>query len=141
MTKRINPRKAKIHQTYTIEEAGQLLDRSIPTIRSWIKNGLPVLRGQIPHLIIGADLREFLEAKKKAGRKPLGPDQLFCLSCKKPQVPLGGMVDYIRISDRRGRLMGICPVCDSMCNRFTTPAHLHKFATFFDISKRTHGRA
>jgi len=137
MTKRINPRKVKIHQSYTVEEAALLLGRSIPTVRSWIKKGLPVMCGQIPHLILGADLREYLDKSQKSSKRPLAPNQLYCLKCRKPQAPYGALVDYIPISDARGRLEGLCPTCGGVCNRFASPRQRPQFAEIFDLTIRT----
>ena len=141
MTRRINPRKVKIHQSYTVEEAALLLGRSIPTVRSWIKKGLPVMRGQIPHLILGGDLREYLDKSQKSSKRPLAPNQLYCLKCRKPQAPYGALVDYIPISDTRGRLEGLCPICGGVCNRFASPRQLLRLAEIFDLTIRTHKNA
>ncbi len=141
MTRRINPRKVKIHQNYTVEEVAQLVGRSIPTVRSWIKKGLRVMRGQIPHLILGADLREYLDKSQKSNKKPLTPNQLYCLKCRKPQAPYGALVDYVPISDVRGRLEGLCPTCEGICNRFASPRQLPRFAEIFDLTIRTNKNA
>ncbi|NOR63875.1 MAG: helix-turn-helix domain-containing protein [Rhodobacteraceae bacterium] len=141
MTRRINPRKAKIHQSYTVEEAALLFGRSIPTVRSWIKKGLPIMRGQIPHLILGAELREYLDKTQRSSKRPLAPNQLYCLKCRKPQAPYGGLVDYVPISAKRGRLEGLCPTCEGICNRFASRRQLPQFAEIFDLTIRPHKSA
>jgi len=141
MTRRLNPRKVKIHQSYTVEEAALVLGRSIPTIRSWIKKGLPVLRSQIPHLILGADLREYLEKAQKTRKTPLQSDELYCLKCRKPRKPYGGLADYIPATVSKGRLEGLCSVCSSICNRFTSQSQLPKFIDIFDLTIRPYENA
>ena len=141
MARRFNPRKVKIHQSYTVEEAALVLGRSVPTVRSWIKKGLPVLRAQIPFLILGADLREYLEAARKTGKTPLQSDELYCLKCRKPRKPYGALADYISTNASKGRLEGLCPVCGSLCNRFTSQSQLPQFADIFEITIRPHRNA
>jgi len=141
MARRRNSRKIKIHQSYTVEEAALVLGCSVPTVRSWIKKGLPVLRSQIPHLILGADLREYLEAAQKTGKTPLQSDELYCLKCRKPRKPYGALVDYIPTTTSKGRLEGLCPVCGSLCNRFTSQSQLPKFTDIFDLTIRPYENA
>lgn len=53
--KRINPRRAKLHRSYTAFELAELLDVHKNTVRQWIKAGLPVVDGARPALICGGD--------------------------------------------------------------------------------------
>ena len=39
--RRPNPKLAKIHRTYTVEEVARLYDVHRNTVRQWIKDGLP----------------------------------------------------------------------------------------------------
>ena len=72
MARRANPRKVKIHLNYTIEEAAEALSVSIPTVRSWIKGGLPALTSKRPYLIMGSELRECRYAVTKPHDKTFG---------------------------------------------------------------------
>ena len=65
MAKRANPRAVKANLTYTIEEAADCLGVSIGTVRTWAKNGLPILKAQRPFLITGFALRTFLEKQRQ----------------------------------------------------------------------------
>jgi excisionase family DNA binding protein len=59
--RRPNPRLIKIHRSYSIDEAARLLHAHKNTIRSWIKQGLPIIDRRRPTLIHGADLSAFLK--------------------------------------------------------------------------------
>ena len=92
MAKRINLRAIRANTAYTFEEAANTLGVSIVTIRGWEKRGLSVMRLQKPFLILGCELQEFIEKRIRNAKVPLDSDQLYCLPCRKPQIPMGRMV-------------------------------------------------
>lgn len=136
MPKQTNPRAVKAARSYTVPEAADALDVTSGTVRQWIRNGLRVMKAQRPCLILGSDIREFLTAMRAGRRTPLGPDQLYCLSCRRPCQPYGMMVDYIAHSAHTGRLSGLCDVCDGTANRMVGRASLPALREIFDIHCR-----
>ena len=136
MAKRPNPRAVKAVLTYTIPEAAQALGVTCGTVRAWIKQGLPAMTAQRPYLILGGDLRSFLASRVTKGKVKLAPDQLYCLTCKSPQTPLGLMLDFTPHSATTGRLTGLCAVCGVTCNRMASLASLTQLSAIFDIACR-----
>jgi len=136
MPKRPNPRAVKAARTYSIPEAAEVLQVSNGTIRQWIRNGLRAMTGQRPYLILGADIRDYLTRVRTDRKTPLGPDQLYCLSCRKPRQPYGMMVDYIPHGTHTGRLTGLCDVCDGVANRMVGRVSLPALNKIFDIACR-----
>jgi len=51
-----NPRRVKIHRSYSVEEMSRLLGVHKNTVRNWLKNGLEPIDDQRPTLIRGSDL-------------------------------------------------------------------------------------
>ena len=90
-----NPLRAKIHRSYSIEEVARLYGVHKQTVRNWIDAKLPTLKSQRPHLITGRDLREFHERRRQQRKRKCRPGELYCLRCRTPQRPAGGMLDYI----------------------------------------------
>ena len=123
--RRLNPRLAKIHRSYTVEEAARLLGVHKGTIRTWIKEGLPTTDKQRPLLILGRDLRGFIEKRRALNRRPCGPGQIYCLRCRSPRHPAGGLADWVHCGPSSGNLVGICPVCESMMYRRANFGKLH----------------
>ena len=115
--KRLDPRRAKIHRSYSIEEAARALGVHKQTIRNWIKDGLPVMTGQRPYLIAGDDLRDFLQRRRASGKHPCGPGELYCLRCRTPRAAAAGMIDYVPLTALSGNLRAICPVCSTLMHR------------------------
>lgn len=134
MAKRVSPRKLKKHRTYTYDEAGAVLGISPHTLRAWSTNGLTVMTSGKPHFILGAELIRYIEKRqaKRTVKADLG--EMYCFRCKALQSPLWAMVDYIPINDSRGRLMGLCAVCEGVLQRFAGKDDLGKFEQVYEIT-------
>ena len=63
-TRHPNPRLAKIHRNYTVEDVASLFGVHRNTVRAWVKHGLPTNDGRRPTLILGSHLAVFLAAKR-----------------------------------------------------------------------------
>ena len=82
MAKRPSHRALRAARSYTFEEAAIALGVSKGTVRTWVNNGLPAMKAQRPHLILGEALKDFLQAKTAKRKSALRPAELYCLSCK-----------------------------------------------------------
>lgn len=134
MAKRVSTRKVKKDRLYTYEDAGDLLNLSSATVRSWRSLGLVVMTESKPHYILGEALIEFVASQqaKRASKPSLG--KMRCFTCAEQKAPFGAMVDYIPITNSRGQLMGLCETCDGPLYRFAGKASLSKLDGIFDIA-------
>ena len=133
--------RIKIHHNYTYSEVAEIMRCHPQTVRKWGNMGLVVIKDQLPHLILGKHLKEFLEGRKKA-KRPLKPNQLFCLKCRAGKVPLGRMADFSIDTNGTGRLSGICPDCETMIHRFvgnTLPADVAPDLEISSPTQMAHG--
>ena len=134
MAKRVSTRMIKKHRHYTYDEAADALGVSVQTVRSWRDGGLAVMTGRRPHYILGEALIEFHATRHQSRSVNMTVDQFYCLTCHTPRKPLGMMVDYIPITDRRGRLSTLCEVCGGPCQRFASRSSLKDLGQIFDIA-------
>ncbi|MGJ8615536.1 MAG: hypothetical protein ACSHWS_01775 [Sulfitobacter sp.] len=134
MAKRVSTRKVKKDRLYTYEEAGDAVGVTSHTVRAWRSSGLDVMTATKPHYILGAVLIEHIQSRQRNRSVKGALDQMFCFTCKAQTRPLGAMVDYIPINDARGRLMGLCCMCEGTLNRFASKADLGKFDGIYDIA-------
>jgi len=136
MGKRLpNPRLAKIHRNYTIEETANLFSVHKNTVGSWIKQGLPICGKKRPILIMGRDLRVFLEAKKIKNKRPCKPDEIYCVRCRAPKKPAADLIEYRAITDTLGNLVALCPDCESIMNRRISLAKLKQMPGCMGITQ------
>ena len=138
MRRHPNPRAIRAARTYTIPEAAEALGVSVGTVRGWVRQGLSAMTDKRPFLILGDHLRGFLEVKRIRRQARLARDQLYCLSCKRPESPMGLMVDCIPQTPKTARLVGLCGTCGGICNRMVSRARLTEVREIFDV--RLHER-
>lgn len=129
-----NPRLAKIHRNYTVEEVACLFGVHRNTVREWVKRGLPTNDGRRPMLILGVDLIEFLNARRAKNKRTCKPGEMYCVRCREPRAPAGDMADYQADTATLGNLIAICPVCDAMMYRRVSLARLGEVRGTLDIT-------
>jgi hypothetical protein len=112
-----NPRLAKIHRNYSVEDTARLFKVHKNTIRNWLKDGLEPIDDQRPTLVRGDELRRFLAHRRARAKQACGPGRIYCLPCRAPKVPAGNMTECLKTGDTTGALRGICPDCDRMIHR------------------------
>jgi hypothetical protein len=134
--RRIDPRLAKLHRTYTVEEVARLFGAHRNTVRAWLKSGLEPIDDVRPTLILGDELRRFLGERRASRKRPTPCGMIFCLRCREHRRPAGGMVDYLPRTGTTGDLQGICPDCDAMLYRRTSFAAMATVRGNLDVTIR-----
>jgi hypothetical protein len=134
--RRIDPRLAKLHRTYTVEEVARLFRTHRNTVRTWLKAGLRPIDGRRPALVLGDELRRFLSERRASRKRPTPPGMIYCLRCREPRRPAAGMADFVPRTGSTGNLQGICPVCDLMLYRRVGFAALAAIQGDLDVTIR-----
>ena len=129
-----NPRLVKIHRSYTVDEAASRLGVHKNTVREWIRRGLPTNDNKRPLLILGRDLLAYLQARRVRNKRPCRAGELYCLRCRTPKEPAGGMVEYQATTPMLGNLVAICPDCHAIMNRRASVAKLNLLKPHMDIT-------
>jgi hypothetical protein len=134
MAKHHNPNLAKIHRNYSVGETANLFTVHKNTVRMWIKEGLATIDTKRPILIQGSSLRDFLQAKRASGKRKCQPHEIYCLRCRAPQNPAENMADYEPINANTGRLIGLCPSCNGIINKYLNIRQLLSIQGKLDIT-------
>ncbi len=136
MGKRANPMAVKAALTYDINEAAKALGKTPAIIRSWIKDGLPVMSSRKPYLISGEAIRSYLREKYKAAKRPLGPDDFFCPGCGGARQPVEMAATARPMQNKSVLLKGVCTRCGCTCTRMISKSRLDEFAQRFRLSNK-----
>ena len=135
MAKLQNPNRAKIHRNYTVEEIALLYSVHKNTVRLWLKDGLPAIDQRRPILISGADLRRYWQNKWVSRKRKCQPYEMYCMRCRIPQRPAENMADYEPLNLDNGRLIGLCPGCGGIINKFVKSTRLDELRDQLDITQ------
>jgi len=133
-TRHPNPRLAKIHRNYTVEDIATLYDVHKNTVRQWLKQGLPVCDNKRPMLILGRDLAAFLQVRRIKNKRTLWPGEIYCVRCRAPKAPAADMAEYQPVTETLGNLIAICPDCDAIMNRCVSLAKLEQIRGEMEIT-------
>ncbi|WP_430416298.1 helix-turn-helix domain-containing protein [Parasphingorhabdus sp.] len=115
--KRINPRLAKLHRSYSVFELANLLGVHRHTVREWLKKGLPKADDTRPVLILGSDFQSWWSKQRKKEKRPLQPGQFYCCKCRDAKAPALGMVEYAATNGTTGNLKAMCETCETVMHR------------------------
>jgi len=132
--RRPNPRLAKIHRSYSVDELARLFTVHKNTIRAWFQQGLVPIDGQRPTVVRGDEVQRFLCDRRARAKCPSGPGRIYCLPCREPKVPAGKLAECVAVSDTAGTLQGICPDCDRMIYRRVNPQKIDLVRGDLDVT-------
>jgi hypothetical protein len=122
-----NHRLVKSHRSYSVEEIARLFAMHKNTVRLWIKAGLGAIDDKRPIVILGHELISFLRLRRAKNKRPCAWGEMYCLRCRSPRLPAGGMVEYKSISATMGNLSAICPECNRFMHRLISSAKFGEF--------------
>lgn len=132
--RRSNPHLVKIHRCYSVDGASQVCSVHPNTVLRWLNKGLATIDDKKPFLINGEVLQTFLESRQAKRKRPCAIGELYCLRCKAPKPPGGGMAEYRADNDTVGNLTAICPDCSALMNQLVNVAKLAHFMRVFEVT-------
>ena len=129
MAKRLqNPRSAQINRSYKVDEIADLYGTHKNTVLNWIKQGLQTCDTKRPILIKGSALNEFHAKRRIRNKRPCKEHEIYCMRCKKPQIPVSGLVEFKPINDKTGNLTAICSHCETIMHRRVSLTKIQLFS-------------
>jgi hypothetical protein len=134
--RRINPRQAKLHRSYSVVELAFSLGAHKHTVRAWIKLGLPTADNTRPLLILGSDFQDWWNKRRRTAKRPLKAGQFYCFKCRDPKNPALGMVEYIPTNAVTGNLRAMCATCGTMMHRSARLAAVPSTMPNLDVELR-----
>ena len=134
-SRRPNPRIAKSLRTYDVAEIATLYSCHRNTVRNWLKLGLTAIDDGRPTLVRGDVLNAFHAERRRAAKRPCGPGEIYCVPCRMPQRPAGGIVDCRPIRQKVWAVTGICPRCGRLLRQRAGRDRLEGFRSMIDVGE------
>lgn len=122
--RRPDPRRAKLHHSYTVAEAAALFGIHRNTVRNWISKGLGTIRVGATILILGDELRSYLARQRNKRRVRCPHGSMFCMRCREARHPPENLTELIQLTPTTVNLRGLCPDCGSLMHRRANLARL-----------------
>ena len=141
MAKKYNTRIIKPKYAYQLKQISNLYGISIRTVRNWIKEGLQIVESIYPYLVIGSELKRFLDKKQQDRKTKLSINEFFCAKCRQARKPLSNVVSLKYSGKTVGRgikdftIQGSCEVCGTKLNRFSNENKLVEVKQLFEIAE------
>lgn len=82
MSKNYKLRLIKTRESYTSKRISQELNVHQRTVQEWFKTGLKPIENKKPYLVMGYELKNFLEQKQENKKCKLKPDEFYCTKCR-----------------------------------------------------------
>lgn len=136
MARRFRTQPIKTNVAYRVDELADVAGVSVPTVRNWIRAGMPLVDQDHPMMIMGFQALAYLNFRKAKASRPLALDEVYCLRCKAPRMPFGAMADYVPSGAAGGRLKALCEVCECQCNRNISARDLPEIRKVLDVATR-----
>jgi len=114
---RVPIHRIRYRHAYSIVEVTELLGVHKNTVRKWMRGGLAAMDNTRPILIHGSELKGYLLNKRSSAKSPCKPHEFYCLKCRAPRKPWGGVVDVTIRSASLFNIHAICEVCDTAIHK------------------------
>lgn len=140
MQKNYNLRLIKTREAYSTAKICVLLNVHERTVQEWYRKGLKTLNEQKPFLVMGYELKRFLEEMLKSRKTKLNPDEFYCTKCREAVKPTDKDV-WITVSTnsignqgfKSMTIKGICENCNSKLNKFSHTGKLEEVKQIFNV--------
>jgi len=104
---------------------------AISAVVARIRDGLPTLDGQKPILVLGSELKAWLQAKWAAKKQKCPPGELPCFKCQCPRIPKSGSAKIIPCKEKTVTIKALCSICNTRMNQTGSLAKLAELERLF----------
>ncbi|MHA1540417.1 MAG: helix-turn-helix domain-containing protein [Alphaproteobacteria bacterium] len=130
--------------TYTVDQIADLFGIEASTVKRWIReDGLVRIPKVRPYLVHSTDLRAFIDKKNKEKKKPCKENEIFCMKCQRPRIPLLGSGSTKKQPNKSLLFKAKCSVCNSKMNRPVSIkkwSKTHPLAQYLKEAPKQHNR-
>lgn len=140
MSKQYNLRLIKTRESYSTKRISQELGVHDRTVQEWYKEGLKPIEKKSPYLVMGYELKRFLEERQQKRKCKLQPDEFYCTKCRHAVKSTANDVRLAILQQTIGKksfkaiiIKGICEKCNLRINRFSHTGKLKEVKQTFNV--------
>lgn len=141
MGKNYNIRLIKHRESYSLKQISEVLKVHQRTVQEWRHEGLKTISNEKPFLVMGYDLKEFLNKKLKSRKTKLVVNQFYCTKCRQAVASEKDEVHIISLNKTIGKqgfkglmIKGVCQKCGTKLNKFSHDGKLEELKCTFKIT-------
>jgi hypothetical protein len=131
--RKYSPRRVKQTVAYSTQEIAALYSIHIRTVHEWYRAGLPTIDDRKPFLVLGEDLKMFLNARQKSRKIPCQINELYCTKCRTPRMSWENQVDIRYLTEKIILVVGLCPICNTTLNKAASAKKLDELHKIYMI--------
>ena len=120
--------------TYSVQQIVELLGVHSNTVHAWFKRGLNRIDASPPYLVHGADLYAFLKVERFRRKRPCGPAEMFCFSCRATRRAVSDSVSIDCANASKASISGQCATCGTRMHRAGSAAKMREYEREFGLS-------
>lgn len=133
--RKYNTRLIKQTLSYSTQDIVSLFGLHKRTVQEWHTQGLPRIDDRKPFLVLGSDLKEFLDKRQGSRRRHCQPNEFYCFKCRSPRTCWENVVDIKFLNEKRLMIIGVCAQCDTPLNKISSPKKLDELYKIFVVQK------
>ena len=140
MGKSYNIRLIKHRESYSLKQISETLKVHQRTVQEWRHEGLTTISTEKPFLVMGYDLKEFLNRKLQSKKIKLEANQFYCTKCRNAVITINNKVHLASLNKTIGNqgfnglmIKGICQKCGTKLNKFSHDGRLQELKDTFSI--------
>lgn len=141
MGKTYNIRLIKHRESYTLKQISETLNVHPRTVQEWRKEGLKTISTEKPFLVMGYDLKEFLNKKLQSRKTKLEANQFYCTKCRRAVTSKNNEVHLASLNKTIGKqgfkaliIKGVCQECETKLNKFSHEGRLQELKNTFTVA-------
>lgn len=117
MRARADVRRIRRTLCYTIPELAAALSVSVGTARRWVRDGMPLIDGERPRLVQGAEFLVWFKGRGLKRTVRCGPRQMYCCRCRDARTIMPGSAIVIHHNEKSASVKALCIQCGATMNR------------------------
>jgi hypothetical protein len=124
--------------SYSTQDIVSLFGLHKRTVQEWYIQGLLRIDDRKPFLVLGFNLKEFLDKRQGSRKRHCQPNEFFCMKCRASRTSWENVVDIKFLNEKRLMIIGLCAQCNTPLNKISSPRKLDDLHKIFVVQKIHH---